>query len=134
MANLVAIAYDDLGQAQNVMGTLGELVKEHSLELEDAVIVERKQDGKIKLHQPSLGGVGAASGAIVSPSTASRISGRLTMLKNAWNNGVRDRSRSGLISSSRRSNGTSWVSQWPAVRSLPRQIFKVAVSVIAPLP
>ena len=46
------------------METVGGLVKEHSLELEDAVIVEREQDGKIKLHQPSLGGLGAASGAL----------------------------------------------------------------------
>lgn len=40
MANLVAIAYDDLDQAKQVMGTVGELVKEHSLTLDDAVIVE----------------------------------------------------------------------------------------------
>jgi uncharacterized membrane protein len=64
MANLVAIAYDDVDQAQQVMGTLGELVKEHSLTLEDAVIVEHKANGKMKLHQPSLGGLGAASGAL----------------------------------------------------------------------
>lgn len=64
MANLVAIAYDDLGQARQVMGTVGELVKEHSLTLEDAVIVERRPGGKMKLHQPSLAGMGAASGAL----------------------------------------------------------------------
>jgi uncharacterized membrane protein len=64
MANLVAIAYDDLGKAQEVMGTVGQLVREHSLTLEDAVIVEQKQDGKIKLHQPSLAGRGAAGGAL----------------------------------------------------------------------
>ena len=64
MANLVAIAYDDLGTAQQMMGTVGELVKEHSLELEDAVIVEKRQDGKIKLHQPSMAGTGAAGGAL----------------------------------------------------------------------
>jgi uncharacterized membrane protein len=63
MANLVAIAYDDLGKAQEVMGTVGELVREHSLELDDAVIVENR-DGKIKLHQPSLAGRGAAGGAL----------------------------------------------------------------------
>ena len=38
MANLVAIAYDDLNQAQEVTNTLGQLMKEHSIELEDAVI------------------------------------------------------------------------------------------------
>jgi uncharacterized membrane protein len=64
MANLVAIAYDDLDQAKRVMGTVGELVKEHSLTLEDAVIVEHKENGKLKLHQPSLAGLGAASGAL----------------------------------------------------------------------
>jgi uncharacterized membrane protein len=64
MSNLVAIAYDDLDQAKEVMNTLGELVKEHSLTLEDAVIVEHRDDGKMKLHQPSLAGAGAAGGAL----------------------------------------------------------------------
>ncbi len=64
MANLVAIAYDDVDEAQQVMGTIGGLVKEHSLTLDDAVIVEHKANGKMKLHQPSLAGVGAASGAL----------------------------------------------------------------------
>jgi uncharacterized membrane protein len=64
MANLVAIAYDDLDQAKQVMGTLDELVKEHSLTLEDAVIVEHRSGGKMKLHQPSLAGAGAAGGAL----------------------------------------------------------------------
>lgn len=64
MSNLVAIAYDDVDQAQKVMGTMGELVKEHSLTLEDAVVVEHRPGGKMKLHQPSMAGVGAASGAL----------------------------------------------------------------------
>lgn len=64
MANLVAVAYDDVDKAQEVMQTIGQLVKEHSLELDDAVIVERKEGGKIKLHQPSMTGLGAASGAL----------------------------------------------------------------------
>jgi uncharacterized membrane protein len=64
VANLVAIAYDDLDQAKQVMSTVGELVREHSLEVDDAVIVEKRQDGKIKLHQPSMAGAGAASGAL----------------------------------------------------------------------
>jgi uncharacterized membrane protein len=64
VSNLVAIAYDDLDQANEVMGTLGRLVKEHSLTLEDAVIVEHRADGKMKLHQPSMAGLGAASGAL----------------------------------------------------------------------
>jgi hypothetical protein len=64
MANLVAIAYDDLDQAKEVMSTVGELVREHSLEVDDAVIVEKRQDGKIKLHQPSMGGAGAQRRAL----------------------------------------------------------------------
>ena len=64
MSNLVAIAYDDLDQAQQVTNTLGQLMKEHSVELEDAVIVEHRAGGKIKLHQPSMAGLGAASGAL----------------------------------------------------------------------
>jgi uncharacterized membrane protein len=64
MANLVAIAYDDVDQAQQVTQTLGELMKEHSIELEDVVIVEHRAGGKIKLHQPSMAGIGAAGGAL----------------------------------------------------------------------
>jgi uncharacterized membrane protein len=64
VANLIAIAYDDLDQANQVMGTVGELVKEHSLTLEDAVVVEHRAGGKMKLHQPSMTGVGATSGAL----------------------------------------------------------------------
>jgi uncharacterized membrane protein len=64
MANLIAIAYDDVNQARQVTETLGELVKEHSLEVEDVVIVEHRPDGKIKLHQPSMAGIGAAGGAL----------------------------------------------------------------------
>jgi uncharacterized membrane protein len=64
MSTLVAIAYDDLEKAKEVMGTVGGLVKEHSLTLEDAVIVEHRANGKMKLHQPSLAGIGAASGAL----------------------------------------------------------------------
>jgi uncharacterized membrane protein len=64
VSDLVAIAYKDVPTAQEVAGNLGDAVKSHLIELEDLVIVERKQDGKVKLHQPSLTGVGAAGGAI----------------------------------------------------------------------
>jgi uncharacterized membrane protein len=64
VSDLVAIAYDDLDQAQRVTSNLGDAVKSHVIELDDLVIVERKQDGKVKLHQPSLAGLGAASGAL----------------------------------------------------------------------
>ena len=64
MANLVAIAYDDLDQAKRVMERIGQLRKEHLIELEDAVIVEHQPGGKMKLHQPSMAGMGAAGGAL----------------------------------------------------------------------
>jgi uncharacterized membrane protein len=64
MSDLVAIAYDDLPTAQQVASNLGDAVKSHVIELEDLVIVERQADGKVKLHQPSLAGLGAASGAL----------------------------------------------------------------------
>jgi uncharacterized membrane protein len=64
VSNLVAIAYPDVQKAQEVMTTLDTLVKDHSLTLADAVIVEHQTDGKIKLHQPSTAGAGAAGGAL----------------------------------------------------------------------
>lgn len=64
MSDLVAIAYGDLATAQQVASNLGDAVKGHDIELDDVVIVERKGDGKVKLHQPSLAGLGAASGAL----------------------------------------------------------------------
>jgi uncharacterized membrane protein len=60
----VAIAYDDLDQAKRVMERIGQLRKEHLIELEDAVIVEHQPGGKMKLHQPSMAGMGAAGGAL----------------------------------------------------------------------
>jgi uncharacterized membrane protein len=64
MSDLVAIAYPDLGTARQVMSNIDEAQKARLITLEDAVIVESKADGKVKLHQPSLAGVGAAGGAL----------------------------------------------------------------------
>ena len=64
MSDLVAIAYPDLATAQQVAGNVARLQKGHELELDDMVIVERKSDDKVKLHQPSTVGAGAASGAL----------------------------------------------------------------------
>jgi uncharacterized membrane protein len=64
MSDLVAIAYPDLATAQQVAANTAQLQKSHEIELEDMVIVERRPDGKVKLHQPSLAGTGAASGAL----------------------------------------------------------------------
>src|SRR4051794_41386570 len=64
MSDLVAVAYEDVPTAQQVARNLADAVKSHVIELEDLVIVERKEDGKVKLHQPSMAGLGAASGAL----------------------------------------------------------------------
>jgi uncharacterized membrane protein len=64
VSDLIAIAYDDLPTAQQVASNLGEAVKGHLIEVDDVVVVERRGDGKVKLHQPSMAGFGAASGAL----------------------------------------------------------------------
>jgi len=64
VSDLVAIAYPDVATARDVASNVGKAQKAHLIELEDLVIVERRNDGKIKLHQPSLAGVGAAGGAM----------------------------------------------------------------------
>jgi uncharacterized membrane protein len=64
MSDLVAIAYPDLETARQVAANLDEAQKSRVITLEDAVIVERQPGGKVKLHQPSLAGIGAAGGAL----------------------------------------------------------------------
>ena len=64
MSNLVAIAYDDLDTAQQVVANIGQAQAAHEIELDDLVVVEHRSDGKIKLHQPSLAGAGAVGGAL----------------------------------------------------------------------
>jgi uncharacterized membrane protein len=64
MSDLVAIAYPDLATAQQVAANAGRAVQSHELELDDMVVVERRDDGKVKLHQPSMTGAGAATGAL----------------------------------------------------------------------
>ena len=64
MSDLVAIAYPDLATAKDVANNAAQATKTHELELEDLVVVERRADGKVKLHQPSAAGMGAAGGAL----------------------------------------------------------------------
>jgi uncharacterized membrane protein len=64
VSDLVAVAYPDVATAREVASNIGEAQKAHLVELEDLVIVERRGDGKIKLHQPSMAGIGAAGGAL----------------------------------------------------------------------
>jgi uncharacterized membrane protein len=64
VSDLVAIAYPDVATARQVAENVGKAQKAHLIALEDLVIVERRNDGKVKLHQPSMAGVGAAGGAM----------------------------------------------------------------------
>lgn len=51
MSDLIAVAYPDRATAETVRQRLAQLTLEHTLELEDAVVVDRDEDGKVKLHQ-----------------------------------------------------------------------------------
>lgn len=65
MSTLVAIAYPDRDTAEKVRQELIQATKEHLVRLEDAVIVEHEEGGKIKLHQVmGTTGAGAAGGAM----------------------------------------------------------------------
>jgi uncharacterized membrane protein len=64
MSDLVAIGYDSLATAQEVAANVAELQRAHDVELDDLVVVERRPDGKVKLHQPSKAGAGAVGGAL----------------------------------------------------------------------
>src|SRR4051812_25128422 len=65
MGNLIAVAYPDESTAKDVLATLARLQTEKSIELEDAVVVTRSMDGKVKLHQTAkTGAAGATGGAL----------------------------------------------------------------------
>jgi uncharacterized membrane protein len=65
VSTLVAIAYPDLQTAEKVRAELVQATKEQILQLEDAVVVEHRADGKIKLHQAmSTTAAGGAGGAV----------------------------------------------------------------------
>lgn len=63
MSDLVAIAYPDQQRAEEVLGTLRRLQKEYLIDLEDACIVTRDQNGQVRLHQMvNLTAAGALGG------------------------------------------------------------------------
>ncbi|GAA0990630.1 DUF1269 domain-containing protein [Acrocarpospora macrocephala] len=65
MANLIAIAYDDVSTAVDVRDKVQQLQKERLIELRDMAIVERTMNGKIKMKQMvGTTGAGAAGGAL----------------------------------------------------------------------
>lgn len=64
MSDLIAIAYEDEFKAEEVRLTLAKLQKEHLIELEDAAVVVKDSEGKVKLKQAiNLAAAGAVSGS-----------------------------------------------------------------------
>jgi uncharacterized membrane protein len=65
MSDLVCIAYDARETADKVLNELRDLQKEHLIDLEDACVVVRDDDGKVHLKQAvNLTAAGAASGGM----------------------------------------------------------------------
>ena len=63
MSDLVVVAYDSEEKANQVRGKLMEMSREYLIELEDAVVAVKKEDGKVKLQQMyNLTAGGALSG------------------------------------------------------------------------
>jgi uncharacterized membrane protein len=65
MADLIVLGFDQEDTAEAVRTLTTKLMKEHLIELGDAVVVVRTQDGKVKINQmfnPTA--AGAASGAL----------------------------------------------------------------------
>ena len=65
LTELIAIAYPDEGADVQVKDTLARLQRERLIELDDAVVVVKGQDGKVRLDQSApLVAAGAAGGAL----------------------------------------------------------------------
>ncbi len=64
MSDLVVVAFDNETDAEKLQAEMKRLQKEHLITLEDAAVVVRKADGKVKIKQStSLVGAGALGGA-----------------------------------------------------------------------
>ncbi|QKW33994.1 DUF1269 domain-containing protein [Actinomadura sp. NAK00032] len=65
MSDLIAIAYPDLDRATEVRDRLIDMQRQNVIALADAAVVEKRLDGKIKLHQiHNTTGRGAAWGTV----------------------------------------------------------------------
>jgi uncharacterized membrane protein len=72
MTDLIAVYHPNLATACDVMQTLERLEAEHVVELDDAVLVERRYNDEVKLHhshRPTATGAagGALWGALIGP-------------------------------------------------------------------
>ncbi len=64
MSDLVVVAFDNDTDAEKLQAEMKRLQKEHLITLEDAAVVVRKADGRVKVKQStSLVGAGALGGA-----------------------------------------------------------------------
>lgn len=64
MSNLIVVAYDKEGTAEEVLKTLERLQTERMIDLEDAAYVTRNAEGKVRLHNVvPVAGAGAVRGA-----------------------------------------------------------------------
>ena len=64
MSELIVLAYADEATAKAAREKLVELQKQHLISMEDAAVVQRKPDGKVKIDQATnLVGAGALGGA-----------------------------------------------------------------------
>ena len=64
MSTLIAVAFKDKYGAQDALNKLIKLEKDYLIDLDDAVVATRREDGKVKLKQSvNLVGAGAISGA-----------------------------------------------------------------------
>ena len=63
MSDLIVVGYNDEHQAEDVRQKLLKMQHEYLVDLEDAVVAVRRQDGSVKLHQiHNLTAAGAISG------------------------------------------------------------------------
>jgi uncharacterized membrane protein len=64
MSNLVVVTFDDASTAFEVRAELAKMQKEYLIDMEDAVVVTKDGEGKIKLHQAvNLTAAGAVGGS-----------------------------------------------------------------------
>ena len=64
MSDLVAVLFEDTTTAFEMRAAVVKMQSEYLLELEDAVVVTKDEDGKVKLHQAvNLTAAGAVSGS-----------------------------------------------------------------------
>jgi uncharacterized membrane protein len=64
MANLIVFTFDNETEAERMRDTLVDMQKQQIITLQDAAVVIRRQDGKVKVKQAqSLVGAGALGGS-----------------------------------------------------------------------